>query len=861
MCKRLFAGFTAICLFLSLMPLYVSAEESEAISGSCGEEAIWTFDEVSGTLTISGTGRMDDATDASNYPYHAYADDIKSVVVADGITYIGSPAFWGFKNLVEVSIAGSVETIGVGAFSGCSNLKEIVLPEGIKTLNDQVFMDCSSLTRITIPSTLTSVALYAFEDCTNLEEVYISDLAAWCEIEFVDNPLSFGGDLYLDSELVTELNITQDIETVCYYAFNGCGSLTSVVFSENLKKIETLAFQDCANLSQIKFCGAPPVIGEGAFYGVTATVSYPADNAAWTEAVIQNYEDTLQGTLTWTPYEAEHTHAMVKTEAVAATCQAAGNNAYYTCSLCEKVYKDEAGTAETTVEAETLAVADHTGGTATCTAQAVCQVCGKGYGEMASHSYNEVWNADAENHWHKCANCDATSTKTAHEFQWVIDKEATAEETGLKHEECTVCYYKRSENTVIDIVVHVHTMEKTASKSATCEEDGNIAYWSCTDCGGIYADKDGTIETTMEKVTVEATGHAYDDGLVTKEPTEIETGTRTFTCENCGGTKTEEIPALGGEEDPTEPSEPEDPTEPEETVNVTRIAGDNRCETAFKAADRLKAVLGVEKFDAIIIASGNNFADALAGSYLAAVKKAPILLYRKGFEDENADYVAENLASGGTVYILGGTAAVPEAMETALQGVTPKRLAGDNRYDTNLKILEAAGITGDRILVATGLDFADCLAASATGLPILMVNSRLNALTDDQKAFLEANSGKDITVIGGEAAVSQSLYEELENYGTMHRISGSRREETALNVAKEFYPEAASVVIAYSRNFPDALCGGPLAYALNCPLLLVNKNTESSAAEYVQEKKPTSGYVLGGTAALSDATVNKVFAN
>ena len=564
-----------------------------------------------------------------------------------------------------------------------------------------------------------------------------------------------------------------------------------------------------------------------------------------------------------------HVHSMVKTEAVEPTCTAGGNNAYYTCSLCEKVYKDEAGTTETTVEAETLAVADHTGGTATCTAQAVCEVCGKGYGEMASHSYNEAWNADSESHWHKCVNCDAISAKTAHEFEWITDKEATAEETGLKHEECNVCGYKRNEDTVIDIVVHVHTMVKTASKSATCEEAGNIAYWSCEECGGIYADKDGTIETTMEKVMVEATGHAYDDGKVTTEPTETETGVRTFTCENCGGTKTEEIPALGEEdptdptdpEDPTDPSEPEDPTEPEEPVTVTRIAGDNRCETAFAAADKLKEVLGLEQFEAIIIASGNNYADALAGSYLAAVKTAPILLHRNGMEDEIADYIAENLSSDGIVYILGGTAAVPEKMETVLDGLDVDRLAGDNRYETNLAILKEGGMEGDHILVATGMDFADCLAASATGLPILMVNSRLNGLTDAQKSFLEENSGKDITIIGGEAAVSADIKKELEGYANVNRLSGERREQTAVKVANAFYPETSAVVIAYSRNFPDALCGGPLAYALGCPLLLVNKNTESYAADYVAGQTLTSGYVLGGTAAISDATVNAVFGN
>jgi putative cell wall-binding protein len=142
-----------------------------------------------------------------------------------------------------------------------------------------------------------------------------------------------------------------------------------------------------------------------------------------------------------------------------------------------------------------------------------------------------------------------------------------------------------------------------------------------------------------------------------------------------------------------------------------------------------------------------------------------------------------------------------------------------------------------------------------------MVNSRLNRLTDEQKAFLEEHAGKNITIIGGEAAVSNALLLEMENYCNVERITGARREETALNVAEEFYPEAQTLVVAYSRNFPDALCGGPLAYALNCPLLLVNKNAESYAATYVEDKEIETGYVLGGKAALSDAVVDKVFVN
>ena len=79
----------------------------------------------------------------------------------------------------------------------------------------------------------------------------------------------------------------------------------------------------------------------------------------------------------------------------------------------------------------------------------------------------------------------------------------------------------------------------------------------------------------------------------------------------------------------------------------TRVTGDNRFETAFLTADKMKEVMGVEKFDTIIVASGLNFADALSGSYLATVKKAPILLVYDGYIDQVRDYISRNLAEEG----------------------------------------------------------------------------------------------------------------------------------------------------------------------------------------------------------------------
>ena len=291
--------------------------------------------------------------------------------------------------------------------------------------------------------------------------------------------------------------------------------------------------------------------------------------------------------------------------------------------------------------------------------------------------------------------------------------------------------------------------------------------------------------------------------------------------------------------------------------DVIRLAGDDRFRTAFAAADQMKAELGISKFDAVIVTSGTNFADALSGSYLAAVKQAPILLTctAEGYADLTAAYIRENLNEGGTVYILGGEKAVAPALEQTLEGYAVKRLEGDHRYATNLAILEEAGTAGKPVLVCDGGSFADSLSASAAGLPILLVGS---VLLDEQKAFLESGSG-ELYIIGGTAAVSETVEAELSAYGKTTRIGGKDRLETSAAIARTFFPTADSAVLAYGWNFPDGLCGGALAYAMGAPLLLTAEGFAAQAADYVQEKQIFRGVVLGGSGLLPDQTVETVF--
>ena len=303
------------------------------------------------------------------------------------------------------------------------------------------------------------------------------------------------------------------------------------------------------------------------------------------------------------------------------------------------------------------------------------------------------------------------------------------------------------------------------------------------------------------------------------------------------------------------PVEEEPPTA--ENDSVYRIAGSGRYETGFAVANELKEVLGVEKFEAAVVATGKNFADALAGSYLAVEKNAPILL--TSGKDANVaqlhDYIKANVTEVGIIYILGGEAAVPKSVE-AISGYTVERLAGDSRYDTNLEILAEAGVNGDSIIVATGKTFADSLSASAAKLPILLVKPN-GTLNDEQKAVLAGMN--NIYIVGGDGAVSAAYAEELAAFGTVTRVFGEGRYQTSVEVAKTFCSDVSVAVVASGKNFPDGLCGGPLAAALDAPLVLTKDGSGSIASAYVTEEAITGGYVLGGDGALADETVVTVF--
>lgn len=277
--------------------------------------------------------------------------------------------------------------------------------------------------------------------------------------------------------------------------------------------------------------------------------------------------------------EGKHIHSTELVPAAESTCTVNGNNEYYYCEGCGGCFKDAEATVETTKEAETLALAAHKGGEATCTSKAVCEACGNEYGDYAAHQYAEnasdeylktpatctskavynkscavcgqastdtfeygefaahsydttEWKFDKDNHWHACTACgDKTD---------VANHISSGDATEDKAEVCTECGY-----VITPALGHTHSLELVEMINPTCTEDGSKAFYVCDGCGKWFEDATASVEIIDHNSVIIKASHTPSEWIVDKEATETENGSQHKVCTVCGETiETAEIPAL-----------------------------------------------------------------------------------------------------------------------------------------------------------------------------------------------------------------------------------------------------------------------------------------------------------------------------
>ncbi len=293
------------------------------------------------------------------------------------------------------------------------------------------------------------------------------------------------------------------------------------------------------------------------------------------------------------------------------------------------------------------------------------------------------------------------------------------------------------------------------------------------------------------------------------------------------------------------------------TQGTQRVAGADRFATAVALSRR------VPDGGPVHLASGRSFADGLAAGPVVAADSGVLLLTEtEALPIATRDELVRRDPS--VVVVLGGPVAVSPDVVAAVErlGIDVRRIAGGDRYATAARLARGFEPGVARVVIATGVTFADALAigpvAARDRSPVLLVEpARLPEVVGDE---LERLAPREVVVVGGEAAVSAEVVDAIEDRAGVpaRRIAGPDRYATATAVARTFFPEPYDpVAVTTGREFADALAAGPV---LDGPLFLVDRDLDVATADEVVRRTgsdcevvtaradPVEGLTLGPTA-------------
>ena len=324
--RRILLVLLCLCLLsaMGFASVFAFATELSVVdSGTCGDNLTWQLDS-NGTLTIGGTGAITSYDDSSSVPWYSHSSDIKSVVISEGVTSIGTFAFSGCTNVDDVTVPKSVKSISSEAFNGDVNktvhyngtledwlkiavtyrpaissssnnsltygatlyingelLTDLNIPNGTKSFNASMFYGCSSLLTISIPESVTTVD-GSFGSCAMLQAVYYkSDLDHWLGISFNGNessPVMTGRPVYINDtpiSEITEVTIPEGTTTINNGTFSGWTNLKKVTIPDTVTKIGDEAFNYCTGLTDITLPEGLEYIGDNGFYMCSGLTEIP----------------------------------------------------------------------------------------------------------------------------------------------------------------------------------------------------------------------------------------------------------------------------------------------------------------------------------------------------------------------------------------------------------------------------------------------------------------------------------------------------------------------------------------------------------------------------------------------------------
>ena len=229
--KRILSLLLALVMLLGMLPTVALAAEDETTSGECGDNAAWSYDADTKTLTIIGTGAMDDFEDEDSMPWagKSYTESITNIVVNEGVTSIGDYAF-AYLPVETVTLADSVQKIGEDAFALTNITNTDFLPANV-SISDSAFEQCEKLTSVTIPAGVEVLPRGAFAYCDAVESI---TLPAGLK--------TIGQLAFCHSTKVSTIQIPSSVTSIAVSAFGNWTSAQKIIFPSNYSQSTIDAF-------------------------------------------------------------------------------------------------------------------------------------------------------------------------------------------------------------------------------------------------------------------------------------------------------------------------------------------------------------------------------------------------------------------------------------------------------------------------------------------------------------------------------------------------------------------------------------------------------------------------------------------
>ena len=249
------------------------------VDGTMGFYGEALFSKYSAILRYSSSG--DDRN-------HVYQNSVQKIEVGNGVTSIGTYAFYGCYSLASTTIPDGVTNIGIGAFYGCYSLASTTIPDGVTSIGEYAFHDCYSLASIAIPNGVTSIGNGAFSPCYSLASIAIPN-----------GVTSIGNGAFSPCYSLTSITIPNSVTSIGSSMFYNCYSLASIAIPNGVTSIESRAFNNCYGVAFYDFTAhttVPTLANTNAFTGI------PADCQIRVPASLV---DTWKAATNWSTY-ADH---------------------------------------------------------------------------------------------------------------------------------------------------------------------------------------------------------------------------------------------------------------------------------------------------------------------------------------------------------------------------------------------------------------------------------------------------------------------------------------------------------------------------------------------------------------------------